>query len=153
MASAIRPTDATGARATTAAAPGGPSWWRHVATVESRIGGIIRKIAVRFMCWSRRALPLAATLVLVACHSRAARPPIVQPGAPGEPSRVVTARQAADLSKVDATAADVRFMQGMIGHHAQALEMTELLRSRSASDDMKKLAQRIDVSQADEIKM
>jgi len=41
----------------------------------------------------------------------------------------------------------------MIGHHAQALEMTALLRSRSASDDMKKLAQRIDVSQADEIKM
>ena len=44
-------------------------------------------------------------------------------------------------------------MQGMIGHHAQAVEMTELLTSRTASDDMRKLALRIEVSQADEIKM
>jgi uncharacterized protein (DUF305 family) len=44
-------------------------------------------------------------------------------------------------------------MQGMIGHHAQALEMTALLQSRTASDDMRKLAQRIEVSQSDEIKM
>ena len=44
-------------------------------------------------------------------------------------------------------------MQGMIGHHAQALEMTELLRSRTSSEDMRKLALRIEVSQADEIKM
>jgi uncharacterized protein (DUF305 family) len=44
-------------------------------------------------------------------------------------------------------------MQGMIGHHAQAIEMTDLLGSRTASDAMRKLAQRIQVSQADEIKM
>ncbi|HJR59306.1 MAG TPA: DUF305 domain-containing protein [Vicinamibacterales bacterium] len=44
-------------------------------------------------------------------------------------------------------------MQGMIGHHAQALEMTALLKVRTRSDDMKKLAQRIEVSQADEIRM
>jgi uncharacterized protein (DUF305 family) len=44
-------------------------------------------------------------------------------------------------------------MQGMIGHHAQALEMTALLATRSSSGDMRKLAQRIEVSQADEIKM
>ena len=51
------------------------------------------------------------------------------------------------------TAADVRFMQGMIGHHAQAVEMTELLSTRTSSDAMRKLAQRIQVSQTDEIKM
>ena len=44
-------------------------------------------------------------------------------------------------------------MQGMIGHHAQALEMTALLKTRTASDDMRKLAHRIELSQADEIKM
>jgi uncharacterized protein (DUF305 family) len=44
-------------------------------------------------------------------------------------------------------------MQGMIGHHAQAIEMTDLLSSRTASDAMRKLAQRIQVSQTDEIKM
>src|SRR5438552_18032738 len=44
-------------------------------------------------------------------------------------------------------------MQGMIHHHAQALDMTALLATRTNSDDMKKLAQRIEISQADEIKM
>ncbi len=80
-------------------------------------------------------------------------PPLVQPGAPGEPSRVISARAAVDLSRVQHTAADVRFMQNMIGHHAQAMEMTALLASRTASAEMRKLALRIDVSQADEIKM
>jgi uncharacterized protein (DUF305 family) len=80
-------------------------------------------------------------------------PPIIQPGAPGQPGRVVAAAEATDLSRVSYTAADVRFMQGMIGHHAQALEMTALLVDRSARQEMRMLAKRIDVSQADEIKM
>ena len=49
--------------------------------------------------------------------------------------------------------ADTEFMQGMIGHHAQALEMTALLYTRTNRPDMKLLAERIDVSQGDEIKM
>jgi uncharacterized protein (DUF305 family) len=79
--------------------------------------------------------------------------PIVQPGAPGESGRVLAAGKAADLPEPRFTAADVRFMQGMIGHHSQALEMTELLHTRTASEDMRKLALRIELSQADEIKM
>src|SRR5688572_27283136 len=78
---------------------------------------------------------------------------IVQPGAPGQDSRVVGAEQARDLSKVGATPADVKFMQGMIHHHAQAIDMSELLKTRTGSEDMKKLAMRIQVSQRDEIKM
>jgi uncharacterized protein (DUF305 family) len=80
-------------------------------------------------------------------------PPIVQPGAPGQPARIITADKAADLSQVEHTAADVRFMQGMIGHHRQAIEMTALLSSRTVREDMRKLALRIEVSQADEIRM
>ena len=82
-----------------------------------------------------------------------AGPQIVQPGAPGQPTRVISRDTAVDLSSVKHTAADVQFMQGMIGHHAQAIEMTELLKTRTQSEDMRKLAQRIDASQADEIKM
>jgi uncharacterized protein (DUF305 family) len=82
-----------------------------------------------------------------------APPPIVQPGAPGEPSRVISAEKASDLSQVEFTGADIKFMQGMIGHHAQALEMVALLKTHSASDDMKKLALRIELSQDDEINM
>jgi uncharacterized protein (DUF305 family) len=81
------------------------------------------------------------------------KPPIVQPGAPGQSSRLVGAAEAADLSRVGFTAADVRFMQGMIGHHAQAVEMVALIPSRTSRDDMLLLGRRIDVSQADEIKM
>ncbi len=80
-------------------------------------------------------------------------PPIVRPGAPGQASQVVAPGQASDLSKVQATAADVTFMQGMIHHHAQALDMVALLKTRTGSDDMQKLAERIRISQTDEIGM
>jgi uncharacterized protein (DUF305 family) len=82
-----------------------------------------------------------------------AGPPIVQPGAPGEASRVIAADKAIDLSHVQATEADVKFMQGMIGHHQQAVEMVALIPTHSKRDDMRLLGQRIDLSQADEIKM
>jgi uncharacterized protein (DUF305 family) len=51
------------------------------------------------------------------------------------------------------TTADVLFMQGMIGHHAQALAMTALIPSRSSRKDIRMLGQRITVSQKDEIAM
>ena len=80
-------------------------------------------------------------------------PPTVQPGAPGQPTKVLTATAASALPQPRFTAADVKFMQGMIGHHSQAIEMTDLLSTRSTDPDMKKLAHRIELSQADEIKM
>jgi uncharacterized protein (DUF305 family) len=90
----------------------------------------------------------------LSCRTAAsAAPPIVQPGAPGQASRVITKEQAAGATAVRYTDADVRFMQGMIGHHAQALEMAALLPSRTGREDMKLLARRIEVSQSDEIKM
>jgi uncharacterized protein (DUF305 family) len=103
----------------------------------------------------RRCPVLLLALAAAALSCRTARvepgPRIVQPGAPGEPSRVITARDAAALPRAGYTAADVAFMQGMIGHHAQALDMTALLATRTASDQMRQLARRIEVSQADEI--
>ena len=80
-------------------------------------------------------------------------PVVVQPGAPGQPSKIVSADAVAKGPRPGVTAGDVRFMQGMIGHHAQALEMTKLLETRTDSADMRKLARRIEVSQADEIQM
>lgn len=77
----------------------------------------------------------------------------MQPGAPGTAGSVISAETSVDLSKVQHTAADVRFMQGMIGHHAQALEMTALARTRTESESMRMLALRIELSQDDEIKM
>ncbi len=114
---------------------------------------------VLILLLSRR---LSALLLIVIGASAAAGcrtagadagPPIVQPGAPGESSRIIGVDEAVDLSRVRHTPADVRFMQGMIGHHAQALEMAALLPTRSASEDMRRLAQRLEASQADEIAM
>ena len=81
------------------------------------------------------------------------QPPIVQPGAPGNPSRQISAEEASDLAGIQFSDADVKFMQGMISHHAQAIEMTQLLASRSERDVMHRLAQRIEISQEDEITM
>ncbi|MGE5242749.1 MAG: DUF305 domain-containing protein [Betaproteobacteria bacterium] len=78
-------------------------------------------------------------------------PPIVQPGAPGQPNKVLSPDAAADTSKLTASPADVKFMQGMIGHHEQAVEMVALLRTHTTSPDMQKLGERISLSQVDEI--
>jgi uncharacterized protein (DUF305 family) len=103
------------------------------------------------------AVVLIVLIVLAAVSCRTAgvgsAPPIVQPGAPGESTRIISAEKAVDLSRVQHTAADVKFMQGMIGHHSQAVEMVALLQSRSTSENMRMLGQRIEVSQIDEIKM
>ena len=109
--------------------------------------------------------PLAAPAVIVinlilalspvgAVESQAQeQPPIVQPGAPGDASREISAEEASNLAGLQYSEADVRFMQGMISHHAQALDMTELLVSRSDSEAMQRLGKRIELSQEDEIQM
>jgi uncharacterized protein (DUF305 family) len=87
---------------------------------------------------------------------RAAQPvatPILQPGAPGEATRPITIAEATDLSQVQYKDADARFMTGMIGHHAQAVEMVALIADRTASDAMRLLGKRIEVSQTDEMQM
>ncbi|HYD55179.1 MAG TPA: DUF305 domain-containing protein [Gemmatimonadaceae bacterium] len=60
---------------------------------------------------------------------------------------------AATAGAADTTPADVRFLRDMIGHHAQALVMTALVPARTAQPDLRLLAERIDVSQRDEIAM
>jgi uncharacterized protein (DUF305 family) len=102
----------------------------------------------------------AAVLLLIvasgaSCRSAFQEPAarIVQPGSPGEPSRAISAAQAVDLSQLRDTAAEAQFMQRMIAHHAQALEMTALLAVRTSREDMQLLGKRIHLSQADEIKM
>jgi len=121
-------------------------------TPESRTGHHVMLRGVLSTVPGRIAASLL-TVVVTSCRTAGggAGPPILQPGAPGEATRVISAEKAVDLSQVRHTAADMRFMQGMIGHHAQALEMVALLRSRTNRDDMRLLARRIELSQEDEI--
>src|SRR5277367_3713899 len=76
---------------------------------------------------------------------------IVQPGAPGASSRNLTREEAIPTPR-GPSAADISFMQGMIMHHSQAVEMTDLLRTRGRSKELQELGKRISISQTDEIK-
>ncbi len=102
---------------------------------------------------SAATIGVCLVLLSLAAPATRAQPPIVQPGAPGQPSRVISVAEASDLAGIRYTEADVQFMQGMISHHAQALEMTELLDTRTGSDAMRRMARRIELSQEDEIEM
>ncbi len=76
-------------------------------------------------------------------------PVVVQPGAPGRPTRTLPPSTRAALPP--ASPADVQFMQGMIMHHAQAVEMTALIESRTENKELRSLGARISRSQSDEI--
>lgn len=78
-------------------------------------------------------------------------PNIVQPGAPGEPSRTLSPEELQELEPPAHTDADVDFVQGMIHHHAQALWMTGLVPKRETSDALRALALRMDDSQQFEV--
>ena len=104
----------------------------------------------------------AAVVVLAGCGESKTRTPtsrrpparvkVIQPGAPGEPSREVVAT--ADAAGQDGhTKADVEFMQGMIHHHQQAIVMTDWVPDRTQSTSIRLMAQRIEVSQSDEMKL
>ena len=82
-----------------------------------------------------------------------AQVPVVQPGAPGKPSRELSASERPKAVASKHSPADTKFMQGMIGHHAQAVEMVDLLKTRTERVDMRMLGMRIEVSQNDEMKM
>jgi len=76
---------------------------------------------------------------------------VVQPGAPGQPSKTLPSSTRGVLPPL--AQADIEFMQGMIMHHQQAIEMTALIDSHTDNKDLRSLGARISSSQSDEIKM
>ncbi|HET7610073.1 MAG TPA: DUF305 domain-containing protein, partial [Gammaproteobacteria bacterium] len=80
-----------------------------------------------------------------------AQAPIVNPGAPGAAPRALGPDEAIALARTAYTSADVRFLQAMIPHHAQALEMALLVKDRTNRKELLDAAGRIDASQKDEI--
>lgn len=79
-----------------------------------------------------------------------ASPVVVQPGAPGTPTKTLSTSAKASLPPQ--SRADVEFMQGMIFHHAQAVEMTAMIPSHTQNKNLRALGARISSSQSDEIK-
>jgi uncharacterized protein (DUF305 family) len=86
----------------------------------------------------------------VCAQQTPAVPVVVQPGAPGQPTRTLPPSTRAVLPP--RSSEDVKFMQGMIMHHAQAVEMTALIESHTENKDLRLLGARISHSQSEEIK-
>ncbi|MFI7614380.1 DUF305 domain-containing protein [Nonomuraea terrae] len=74
------------------------------------------------------------------------------PGSPGAPARTATPGERVGKTPSQAVAADVRFAEGMIPHHRQALEMTSLVEARTTTETVRALARRITAAQTPEIK-
>lgn len=76
-------------------------------------------------------------------------PVVVQPGAPGQPTKTLPPTTRATLPPLSRS--DIEFMRGMILHHAQAVEMTDLIPSHTGNKALQALGARISSSQTDEI--
>lgn len=96
---------------------------------------------------------LLAILLAGAVPALAQTVSIVQPGAPGQPVRVLSEGEAIALARNTHAPADAAFMQGMIVHHQQAVEMSALVADRTNNAVIVAVAGRITASQADEIAM
>ena len=77
--------------------------------------------------------------------------PIIQPGAPGENSKKLDPETATSIARTSHIDADIKFLQGMIVHHEQAIVMSKLAAKRTNNKTIIDLANRIDLSQVDEI--
>jgi uncharacterized protein (DUF305 family) len=123
--------------------------WKQVRLRRKPHPGTARRVVMLAL--------FAAGFLGVPCSSAAraqqtdpAKPAVVQPGAPGAPSKTLPSSTRATLPP--RSPADVEFMQGMIVHHAQAVEMTAMISSHTQNKDLRSLGARISSSQSDEIK-
>lgn len=127
---------------------------RHRSPINVRCTWEIRVVSSVAVCLFALAAAstFASMFTLRVCAQQNApsKPVVVQPGAPGKSTRVLPPTTKGKLPPV--STADVQFMQGMIVHHAQAVEMTALIESHTDNKDVRSLGARISRSQSDEIK-
>src|SRR5258708_33051648 len=125
-----------------------PDWWRYRFPRKHK-----RRFPRAFAVVCGLSLAASAPTDFFCSAAReqngAATPAIVQPGAPGKPSRRLPPSTTAKLPP--RSHADAEFMQGMIMHHAQAVEMTALILSHTENKNLRSLGARISSSQSDEI--
>jgi uncharacterized protein (DUF305 family) len=122
--------------------------WRQLRFRLDRKPGWARGVVMRVLL----AMGVAAVSFspVVRAQTDPAKPVVVQPGTPGAPSKTLPSSTRATLPP--RSPADVDFMQGMILHHAQAVEMTAMISSHTQNPELRSLGARISSSQLDEIK-
>ena len=111
---------------------------------------VVRGAVLRRGLWAAAIILCLLSLSVSAQQADPKTPVVVQPGAPGQPTRTLPSSTRATLPT--ATPADVKFMQDMIMHHDQAVEMTALINSRTENKELRSLGARISRSQSDEMK-
>ncbi|MBE1560976.1 DUF305 domain-containing protein [Nonomuraea africana] len=98
------------------------------------------------------------TLTLAGCSAGPQGPspvgpgaPVIVPGGPGEAGRTAGPGESLPTRDWTAVAADVRFAEGMIPHHRQALEMAGLVDARTTTKSVRAVARQITLTQQPEI--
>ena len=114
-----------------------------ICTRESRHAYVRNALVGASIC-------MCLTVLAAGARAQEQLPVVVQPGAPGEPSKSLPATTRPTLPP--RSQADVEFMQGMIMHHAQAVEMVNLIPSHTENKGLQLLGAKINRSQSDEIK-
>ena len=94
---------------------------------------------------------IAAAPLLLACASRGPAPATVKPGFGEQGPAAAIVRARADSARLPYTRADIDFMTHMIGHHAQAIRISNLVPARTSNGEIRTLAERIINAQHDEI--
>jgi uncharacterized protein (DUF305 family) len=125
-----------------------PNWWLYRCLRKRRL----HYTRARAAFFSLLLATLGPTDFWSAARAQTApvAPVVVQPGAPGKPSKRLPPSVTAKLPP--RSQAEAEFMQGMIMHHSQAVEMTALIASHTENKDLRSLGARISSSQSDEIK-
>src|SRR5271165_898173 len=125
-------------------------WKRHRFCLTGKLHSGSGSLILCGILLAASALTAFFSLVVHAQQADPTTPVVVQPGAPGQPSRTLPPSTKGTLPP--RSQADVEFMRGMIMHHAQAVEMTALLVSLTENKELHLLGARISSSQSDEIK-
>src|SRR5215510_1876951 len=107
------------------------------------------KTKLHSLVWLLLAANSLTLALAFSVYTQQSTPVVVQPGAPGQPTKKLPPSTRASLPP--ASPKNVEFMQGMIMHHAQAVEMTALIESRTDNKELRTLGARISHSQSDEI--
>lgn len=94
---------------------------------------------------------LAASLAACAGSPRAVESAPLPPGVGQQGDEAAKLRARSDSARLPYTRADIDFMTHMIGHHAQAIVMSQLVPSRTSNGSVRTLAERVINSQQDEI--
>src|SRR5436190_3445390 len=100
----------------------------------------------------RLAIAVAAASLTACAGTKTSTGPSPQPQAATTDDKYIL-KARADSARLPYTEADIRFMSGMISHHAQAIEMSHWAPTHGASPAIIRLTERIINAQGDEIKL